>query len=61
TRGLGCFVGTNPIVFRTAPPHPALKASIIIALFAVGGPAASTKGLGKLILRNFVFSLSIIE
>jgi hypothetical protein len=57
--GLGFFVGSKAIVFSTAPPHPALNASVIIVPFAVGGPAASKNGLGKLIPINVVSNLDI--
>jgi hypothetical protein len=48
-----------PMVFTTAPPHPALKASTIIAPFAVGGPEARIKGLGNEISMNEVCKLLI--
>jgi hypothetical protein len=46
-----------PIVFRTAPPHPALKASMTIAPFAVGGPEARIKGFGNVIPKIVVCKL----
>src|SRR5215472_18379025 len=39
----------SPIVFQTAPPHPASNARITCSPQLVGGPEASQKGLGHLI------------
>src|ERR1700733_12031169 len=36
-----------PMVFQTAPPHPASKARITWPPVLVGGPEASQKGLGE--------------
>jgi hypothetical protein len=60
TLGLGGSVGSKAIVFSTAPPHPALKALIIIAPLAVGGPAASRNGFGKVTPKNFVSNRDMI-
>ena len=60
TLGLGGFVGTNPIVLRTAPPQPALNASMTISPVAVGGPEASTKGLGNFIPMNSISKCAMI-
>src|ERR1017187_1350375 len=37
----------SPMVFHTAPPHPASKARMICSPELVGGPEASQKGLGQ--------------
>src|SRR5580692_2417998 len=37
----------SPMVFQTAPPHPASKARITWPPVLVGGPEASQKGLGE--------------
>src|ERR1700727_2978224 len=36
----------SPMVFHTAPPHPASKARITCSLQLAGGAEASQKGLG---------------
>ncbi len=58
-RGLTFGVGSNPKVFSTAPPHPALKARITFCAVDNGGPAANKKGLGKCIPKNVVSRLVI--
>jgi hypothetical protein len=58
-RGLGLEVGSKPIVFRTAPPHPISKAFFTILPFAVVGAEDRMKGLGKAIPRKLVFSEAI--
>jgi len=58
-RGLGLEVGSKPIVFNTAPPHPCSKARFTILPFAVVGDEARMKGLGKSIPRNFTASEAI--
>src|SRR5450631_3916674 len=47
----------SPMVFQTAPPHPASKARMTCSPQLVGGPEASQKGLGqrmpaKLVVRS---------
>src|SRR5205085_9788848 len=47
----------SPMVFQTAPPHPASKARMTWYAVLVGGPEASQNGLGertpqKLMLRS---------
>src|SRR5437899_11567162 len=47
----------SPIVFQTAPPHPASNARITCSPQLAGGPEASQKGLGqrmpaKLVVRS---------
>jgi hypothetical protein len=58
-RGLGLEVGSKPIVFKTAPPHPSSKAFFTMLPFAVVGDEARMKGLGKSIPRNLMFSEAI--
>src|ERR1700733_11260310 len=43
------FVIGSPIVFQTAPPHPASKARITCSPQLVGGALASQNGFGHLI------------
>ena len=54
-------MGERPMVFRTAPPQPALKVSMIISALAVGGPAAKINGFGKLMSRNVLPMLTWIS
>ena len=42
----------SPIVFHTAPPHPASNARIICSPQLVGGALASQNGFGQLIPAN---------
>jgi hypothetical protein len=58
-RGLGLEVGSKPIVFNIAPPHPSSKARFTILPFAVVGDEARMKGLGKSIPRNLIASEAI--
>src|SRR5256885_543108 len=49
----------SPIVFQTAPPHPASNARITCSPQLAGGPEASQKGLGqrmpaKLVVRSAI-------
>ena len=48
------------MVFRTAPPQLALKASMTMAPFAVGGPAARRNGFGKVMPRNSVINVDMM-
>jgi hypothetical protein len=42
-----------PIVFQTAPPHPASNARMIWSPVFVGGPEANQNGLGDSIPAKF--------
>src|SRR4051794_38499003 len=44
----------SPIVFHTAPPHPASNARITWSPQLAGGPEASQNGLGDLIPAKLV-------
>src|ERR1700729_2241213 len=44
----------SPMVFQTAPPHPASKARMICSPQLVGGPEASQNGFGEWMPAKFV-------
>src|ERR1700760_4592883 len=49
----------SPIVFHTAPPHPASKARMICSPQLVGGAEASQNGLGHAMPQNVVASVGL--
>src|SRR5580692_12116971 len=49
----------SPIVFHTAPPHPASKARMICSPQLVGGADASQNGLGHSMPQNVVASVGL--
>src|SRR5215469_8044548 len=49
----------SPIVFQTAPPHPASNARITWPPVLVGGPEASQKGFGLVRPANFTVRSAI--
>jgi hypothetical protein len=53
------FVTGSPIVFHTAPPHPASNARIICSPQFVGGALASQNGFKHFIPANVVSSVGI--
>src|ERR1700739_831700 len=49
----------SPMVFQTAPPHPASNARMTCSPQFVGGADASQKGFGHLIPANVVSSVGL--
>src|SRR3984893_18241180 len=57
-RGLTLVIG-SPIVFQTAPPHPASKARMICSPQLVGGADASQNGLRHWMPQKVVASVGL--
>jgi hypothetical protein len=55
------FIIGSPIVFQTAPPHPASNARIICSPQLVGGAEASQKGLMQGIPAKVVLSVGTLS
>src|SRR5262249_13012955 len=55
------FTMGSPIVFQTAPPHPASNALITCPPVLLGGPDASQKGFGLVTPANFTLRSAIVH